>query len=51
MADITDKSGMDNGPRTSNARQLAWFIGLYLAGLLAVALVAWFFRTLLGMLH
>ena len=50
MADITDKTGIKNEPRSSIGRQLAWFIGLYGAGLLAVALVAWFFRALLGML-
>jgi len=49
MTDITDKTGVEQEPRSSTGRQLAWFIGLYLAGLLAVALVAWFFRALLGL--
>ncbi|MGH8119667.1 MAG: DUF2474 domain-containing protein [Gammaproteobacteria bacterium] len=36
-------------PQPSTGRQVAWFIGLYLAGLLVMVLVAYFFRALLGL--
>jgi len=49
MVDITDKTGMEKEPGLPKAGQLAWFIGLYVAGLLVTALVAWVFRALLGM--
>ncbi|HSG21103.1 MAG TPA: hypothetical protein VLA31_10060 [Burkholderiaceae bacterium] len=51
MADTTEPQAPVEKlrPRSAGSR-IAWFIGLYGAGLLAVAVVAWFWRTLLGML-
>lgn len=50
MADITDNNTGEGKPRTTTLRQLAWFIGLYCAGLLVTVLGAYFFRALLGIL-
>lgn len=47
MPDITDKNITGEVQQPSTGRQLAWFIGLYCAGLLATAVVVYFFRTLL----
>lgn len=51
MADTTEPKGAaeELRPRSPGSR-IAWFIGLYCAGLLAVAAVAYFFRALLGTL-
>ncbi|MEJ2093969.1 MAG: hypothetical protein P8X93_01975 [Gammaproteobacteria bacterium] len=46
MPDTTNHS--DNGLPSRTGRWL-WFIGLYLAGLLATFLVVYFFRSLLGL--
>ena len=50
MPDITDNNIAEGKPRTAILRQLVWFAGLYCAGLLVTAVVAYFFRALLAML-
>ncbi len=35
-------------PAGSRLRRAAWFIGLWLAGVSAVAMLAWLLRTLVG---
>ena len=50
MPDITDNNIAEGKPRTAILRQLAWFAGLYCAGLLVTALVAYFFRALIGLI-
>jgi hypothetical protein len=47
MPDTTEKKIPGGAQQPSAGRQLAWFVFLYCAGLLATALVAYFFRTLL----
>jgi len=39
----------DGKAPVSGISRWLWFIGLYCAGLAAIALVAWFFRALLGL--
>ena len=50
MPDITDNNIAEGKPRTTTLRQLAWFAGLYCAGLLVTVLTAYFFRTLLKLI-
>jgi len=49
MPDIIDKHspGIDTEP--SKAKRLAWFVGLYLAGLLVTLLFVYLLRTLIGL--
>lgn len=53
MRDTTDsrrdKHGVPGDKEGSALSKWLWFAGLYLAGLLTVVAVAWFFRALLGM--
>lgn len=44
-----EKNTPDGEAPSSRASRWLWFIGLYCAGLAAMALVAWFFRALLGL--
>lgn len=45
----TRKNMPDRNSLSSGVTRWLWFIGLYCAGLATMALVAWFFRALLGL--
>ncbi len=49
MPDITEKKDTEVIQNTSGKSQLAWFIGLYAAGLIATAIIIYSLRTLLGL--
>jgi len=53
MRDTTDtqhaKPDIPGEEERSTLSRLLWFAGLYIAGVVVVMAVAWFFRALLGM--
>lgn len=49
MPDITEKKDNETLQNPSGKSQLAWFIGLYAAGLIITAIIVYILRALLGL--